>query len=291
MTFTTVASQAALDPHVLFNKGAYPYRSGQFDATGVAILASQGSLLVLNVDHVAAHYAVDPAAGPDGRAASITESLDGVALSPLMTKLLSIPFGGRITHLTLGLNLSGPVPPNLTGLMTQLKAIPFGDDQAQMKLVVPVVHDWAAKGGNGDFSLGAVVGPSTFNSGASVKFDAKVQPEGTADLTADHLDQLFAVITNAYPEVQSTVAQGEAQLSPYITTTPQSGQKLTMHAVFGNGTVSVNGQKTADLPPLDWNALANPPPASPPAPDAGSAGDVPGAAPDSLPATPVPPSQ
>ncbi len=281
VTFTTVASQAALDPNVMFNKGAYPYRSGRFDATGIAILASQGSLLVLNIDHVAAHYTFDPSAGPSGRAVSLTEALDGVALSPLMTKLASIPFGGRISHLSLGVNLSGPVPPHLSGLMAQIKAIPFGDQDAQMKLLAPVVHDWAAKGGSGDASFGAVIGPSTLNTAGSLKFDAKVQPEGTGDLTADHLDQFFAAVTSAYPDVQSTVAQTEAQLSAYITTTPQSGQKLTLHAVFGNGVVNVNGQKAADLPPVDWNALANPPPA--PAPDSGAASPSDDATPDNAP--------
>lgn len=288
VSFATVSSTQQLDPHVLFSHGEYPYRSGNFAATGVDILASQGSLLVLHMDNVATQYSLNPQAAADGNALSVTESFDGIAVSPLMTRMLSIPFGGKITHLGMGLNVSGPVPDGLTDLAAQLKAVPFGDEAAQQKLLIPVLHQWAVKGGSGNFSFTSLIGPSTLTAAASVKFDDSVQPEGTADITADHLDQFTGAITNAYPAAQDDIAQIEAQLSQYLTTTSEGGQTLTMHVVYGSRSVSVNGQKIGPLPPVDWTALENPPPAPPAGTDTpdddndnGS-----GAAPDS---TPTPP--
>jgi hypothetical protein len=101
-----------------------------------------------------------------------------------------------------------------------------------------------------------------------VKFDANVQPSGTADLTADHLDEFTGAITNAYPQVQDTISQAEAQLSPYLSTTGTGGQTLGMNVTYGPPGVTINGQKVADMPPVNWDALENPPPA--PAPDDGS---------------------
>jgi hypothetical protein len=178
-----------------------------------------------------------------------------------MTRVLSIPFGGKITHLGLTLNVSGPLPANLSGLADQIRAA-AQDPVAEQKVFMPVVHDWATQGGNGNFSLTTIIGPSTLTAGAAVKFDADVQPEGTADITANHLDQFTGAITNAYPDAQSDIAQAEAQLSQYLTTTSDGGQTLTMHVVYGSGAVNVNGEKVGPLPPVDWNTLENPPPAS-----------------------------
>jgi len=103
------------------------------------------------------------------------------------------------------------------------------------------------------------VGPSTLSADAAVQFDANVQPSGTADLTADHLDAFSAAVTAAYPQVQDNVNQIEAQLSPYLSTTDDGGQVLTIHLIYGSGAVSINGQKVSDMPPIDWDMLENPP--------------------------------
>jgi hypothetical protein len=260
VTFTTIQLTEELDPNVLFNHGNYPYRSGDFSASGIDILASEGSLLVLHLDQATSHYAFDPEAGAGAQALSVDETLDGFAVSPLMTRLLSIPFDGRITHLDLVVNVSGPLPPGLPGLAAQLKAVPLSDQADQQKLLVPVIHNWAAAGGSGSITLGSIIGPTTMASDAAIKFDQNLQPEGNADLTADHLDAFFAAVTNAYPALQNQVAAIEAQLTNYITATDSGGQTLAVHMTYGGGAVTVNGQKVAPLPAVDWTTLENPPP-------------------------------
>ena len=207
-----------------------------------------------------------PASGANATALSGTETWSGIALSPLLTRLASIPFGGKVASLSLNLGLSGPVPPDLAALAARINAIPASDEADRQKLFVPVVHDWAAKGGNGNFGLGAVVGPTTLASDGALTFDANLQPQGTADVTADHLDEFTQAVTNAYPETQAVITAWQAQLSGYITSTPLGGQSLAMHVAYGDGAVNVNGTKTSDLPPIDWTALENPAPVLAPTP-------------------------
>jgi hypothetical protein len=279
VTFSSVQASATLDPHVIFKGGDYPYRSQAFSASGIDILASQGSLLVLHIDNVAGHTALNPEAGADSLAYAGTDTFSGIAVSPLMTRLLSIPFGGKIDQLNLAMNVSGPVPAGLPQLVVQVKAL-NGDELAQQRLAVPVLHKWAAAGGNANIQFGLTVGPTTLAADGAVKFDSSAQPSGTGNLTANHLEQLTAAITNAYPGTADTIAQAAAQLSPYLSSTPQDGQVLTIHAVYGGGTVTVNGQKTGDMQPIDWQKLENPqPPAPPPAaaPGDGSGADSPDA--------------
>jgi hypothetical protein len=267
VSVSAISLTEQLDPKILLNHGDYPYRSGDFSASGVDILASQGSLLVLHMDRLVSHFAVNPEAGATMQAFAADESVDGLALSPLVTHLLGIPFGGRVTHLSFGLALSGPVPPGSGDLAAKLKALPMADQAGKRKLVIPVLHDWAAAGGHGNVMFAGTVGPTTLASDGDVKFDANLQPHGTANLTADHLDQFFGTLTNAYPALQDHVSQVMAALSPYITTSDAGGQSLAMHVVYGAGAVAINGQKTGALPPLNWDALENPAPAAPiPAP-------------------------
>jgi hypothetical protein len=274
ISFSSVQAAATLDQHVIFKGGDYPYRSESFSASGIDILASQGSLLVLHIDSISGHSTLKPDAGADGVARGSPATFTGIAVSPLMTRLLSIPFGGKIDQLTSAVNLSGPVPAGLPQLVAQVKAL-NGDRIAQQKLIVPVVHNWAAAGGNGNIQFSLTVGPTTLAADGAVKFDATAQPSGTANLTANHLDALTAAITNAYPGTTDTIAQAAAQLSPYLTSTPQDGQLLTLHVVYGSGTVSINGQKTGDMKPIDWNSLENPAPPPATAPGDGSGADTP----------------
>jgi hypothetical protein len=271
----SISASNDLDPAALFNKSVYPFRGGQIVEKNVDILGSSGSLLILHFDQLSVQASLNMQAGASDTALAETLSMDNVALSPLMTRVLSIPFGGKITHLGLTLNVSGPLPANLSALADQIRATAH-DPVAEQKVFVPVLHDWATQGGNGNIALTTVIGPSTLTAAAAVKFDANVQPEGTADVTANHLDQFTGAITNAYPDAQDDIAQAEAQLSQYLTTTSDGGQTLTMHIVYGSGAVNVNGQKVGPMPPVDWNTLENPPPASA-APEDDNNGDDSGA--------------
>lgn len=253
-----------LDPSVLFNNTAYPFRGGDFSASNIDILASQGSLLVLHIDSITSHADLNLAAGSAATAMFTTTSLDGIALSPILTKIASIPFDGKINNISLTATLSGPVPDNIASLAAQVRATQ-NDVTAQEKLLIPVIHKWAAQGGSGNISLGLAIGPSTAKADAAVKFDANLQPNGTADVSASHLDEFTSAILAAYPQFQDDVAQAEALLTPYITTTDQGGQTLGVNVVYGPPAVTVNGTKLADMPKVDWNALENP---APPLPDA-----------------------
>jgi hypothetical protein len=197
-----------------------------------------------------------------------------MALSPLMTRIASIPFDGRVGQLNFTLNLSGPVPPAVFSLPDEMRTTQY-DPQAQQKIIIPIIHQWAAGGGTGSFATTLAIGPSTANAGATIRFDANLQPNGTASLTASHLDEFTAAITSAYPQVQDTISQAEAQLTPYLTTTATGGQTLGMNATYGPPGVTINGTKVADMPPVNWDALENPPAAPPPAPGDGSGAAAP----------------
>jgi hypothetical protein len=253
----TIALTENLDPAVLFNSAAYPFRGGDFAAGNIDLLASQGSLLVLHIDSITSHADLNLGAGSNATALFTTTEVDGIALSPILTHIASIPFDGNINRITLAATLSGPVPAGLPGLVEQLRAVPE-DIPAQQKLVIPVIHQWASQGGGGNISLGLEIGPSTAKADAALKFDANLQPNGTANLSADHLDQFTATIAAAYPQLQDQIAQVEAQLTPYITTTDQGGQTLGIALTYGTPGVTINGTKVADMPPVDWTTLENP---------------------------------
>jgi hypothetical protein len=263
MNSDTISETIDLNPNALFNNAVPAYHGGEFAASNLDFLASSGSLLVLHVDSLKGHVDFDLNATGSQTALSETFTMNGAALSPFMTKLASIPFNGQINQIGFNLNVSGPVPPQVLTLATQLHA-DRGDPAAEQKLLVPLFHQWAAQGGNGSYGLKIAIGPSTASTDIALKFDANLQPEGTANLTADHLDAFANAITSAYPQVADTIARAEAQLTPYITTDPQTGQTLTIHATYGAGSININGSKVAPLPPLDWTTLENAQPAAGP---------------------------
>ena len=195
--------------------------------------------------------------GPANAAVFSRITFDNVVLSPLITRLAAIPFGGKLNQLVLFARISGPLPPNLPAVLNQLSA-DSADLTAQQKQIIPLIHQWAAQGGTGNAGLNLDLGPSTAVAAGSLKFDANLQPNGTADLTANHLDQFTAALTNAYPMLQDDITRAEAQLSPYLGNTDQGGQILNLHLTYGKPGILINGQKVADMKPLDWNALENP---------------------------------
>ena len=148
--------------------------------------------------------------------------------------------------------------------------------QARQELLIQAAHRWAAQGGNGKASLTLVVGPSTLNANGAVVFDANAQPSGTADISADHLDAFTAAITGAYPELAQNIAQIETELSPYLSATDTGGQVVNVHVVYGKPGVMVNGSRKADMPPIDWSTLENPPAPVAQAPGDGSGAAAPG---------------
>jgi hypothetical protein len=261
MNSGSISETINLNPNALFNPAMLAYHGGDFAFSNVDFLASSGSLLVLHVDSLKGHVDFNPDATASQTALDETFTMNGAALSPFMTKIASVPFNGQISQIGFNLTVSGPVPPQVLTLAAQLHA-DQGDPAAERKLLVPLVHQWASQGGNGSYGLTLAVGPSTAHTDVALKFDANLQPEGTANLTADHLDAFANAITNAYPQAAGTIAAAEAQLTPYITTDPTTGQTLTIHAAYGAGSINLNGTKIAPLPPVDWTALENPPPAA-----------------------------
>jgi hypothetical protein len=273
----SIALSENLDPDKLFNRAVDPFRGGDFSAGDIDILASAGSLLVLHIDSLTSHADLDFSAGPANTAISSRITFDNIVLSPLITRLAAIPFDGKLSHLVLFARISGPLPPNLPAVLDQLSA-ESADLTAQQKQIVPLIHQWAAQGGTGNAGLNLNLGPSTVAAAGSLKFDANLQPTGTGDLTADHLDQFTAALTNSYPMLQDDIARAEAQLSPYLSNTDQGGQILNLHLTYGKPGILINGQKVADMKPLDWNALENPLPPPTQAQGDGSGAASPGPA-------------
>lgn len=285
VTFGSIALSQQIDMDALARQEIDPFKATDASAGNINILASGGSLLLLHIDSYDAHATFNRNAGATDTALSVTEDFKGVALSPLLTRLGSVPFGGGITEFGLNVSVTGPVPANWEALVSQFNAIPVEDKAGRAKLVLQSVQGWAAQGGSANGDLKLMIGPSTLNASGNVTFGNKAQPSGTADVTASHLDAFLGAITTAYPRTQDKVSALQAQLSPYLSSTPAGGQTLGVHVVYGAGTVNVNGKKVSELPPVDWDALENPQAPTPQAPGDGSGAAVPAA-----PATPTTPS-
>ena len=273
ITFGTIAISAGLNPHVLFSRDTYALTSQNLGIQNLNVLAGGGNFPLLHVDGITGQETFNAGADASQTAFTGEESFDGIALTPVLVALGHVPFGGKIAHIALNLTLSGPADRN--GLMEQLRA-PQITDQDRRKLVIETVHEWATHGGNGKGNLTLVLGPSTLNAGGTVAFDATAQPIGTADVAADHLDAFTAALINAYSPLQQSIANIEAQLSPYLTTTDAGGQALSMHIDYGKPGVMINGTRKSDMPPLDWDGLENPPAPATQAPGDGSGAAAPG---------------
>jgi hypothetical protein len=266
LTFATAEVTEQLSPSVWLGNTGNPVTAGDARFAGINLLASNGSLQVAQIGTLALHQEVDAKAGPTQTALALDEQMDDFRLSPIIAKLINLPFGGQISHLAISASLSGPL--DWQSIAKQAAAIPPGD--ARHKFMLQTMHQWALAGGSGQGKLSLTLGPSQFNADGSVAFDKQAQPSGTADLAANHLDQFTAAITGAYPGLEGWVSQFEARFSPYLSTTDAGGQMLTVHTVYGKSGILVNGKKTGDLPPLDWDKLINPPPPPPVAPGDGS---------------------
>ena len=268
VTFGSFNATARLDPAALFNPHVFAVRAEDAAITDINVLASSGSLKVLHIDSLRVHQALNPSASAAQTGLAFTANLEGIALPGWLTQLLRVPFNGQMAHLGLNVTLSGPA--DWPAVAEQLQNQPEGADKT--KFLANALHDWATKGGNGTASVSLTEGPSTLNANGTVKFDANAQPDGTADVTANHLDALTAAITTAYPQTQGAINKAEAQLAPYLSASSAGGQELNIHATYGSGGVMVNGKKAAEMPPLDWSLLTSLPPVQAPGDGSGAAG-------------------
>jgi hypothetical protein len=271
LTFGSIAQTEQLDPSALLRREPAPFSAADTQAQNINLLASSGSLMVLHADSYRAHSTFNRHAGAGQNAFSGRGALENIAVSPLLTRIASIPFDGRIAHLGWKLNIDGPEPADWATLAARYRAVPADDHGGRMRVIARALHDWAAHGGTGAGGIDLAIGPSTLHAAGDVAFDAQVQPQGHASLIADHLDAFTAAILNAYPQVQDTVHAMEARLSPYLSSTPRGGQTLTFKATYGNGAVMVNGKKVGSLPPIDWSQLETAPPPQAPGDGSGAA--------------------
>jgi hypothetical protein len=255
----------------LFNRRIYPLTGGSSTLQDIAVLAD-GAIEILHIDRISVTETVQDAPGPSQTAMTIQEAIDNIALPNWVISRWQLPFGGRISHVQIGLTASGPI--DWSALLQQLDTSQQSV-QGRNKMLLQILHGWASQGGNAKANLQLAIGPTTLNAGGSVVFDSNAQPSGTAAITADHLDSFTAALTTAYPPLQQSIAGIEGRFSSYLTTSADSGQTLNVHVTYGKDGVLVNGTKQADMPPLDWNALENAPvsgttPAIPQAPGDGS---------------------
>jgi hypothetical protein len=271
LTFGSIAQTEQLDLSALLHREPAPFSAVDTRAQNINLLASSGSLMVLHADSYQAHSTFNRHAGAGQSAFASNGALTNIAASPLLTRIASIPFDGRIAYLGWKLNINGPEPADWATLAARYRAVPANDADGRMRVMTRALHDWAAHGGSGAGSIDLAIGPSTLQAAGDVAFDAKVQPQGRASLIADHLDAFTAAILASYPQLQDTVRAMEARLSPYLSSTPHGGQTLTLKATYGNGAVMVNGKKVGNLPPIDWSQLETPPPPQAPGDGSGAA--------------------
>lgn len=272
LTFNAVSASETLSPGVWMGDVSNPVTGGKAEFSGINLLASSGSLQVAQIGRLSVHETLDTKAGTNGTAVSLEEELDDLQLSPIIAKLINLPFGGQLKHLALTVKLSGPF--NWQDFAAQNAA--QQDEAKARKFQMETLHQWALAGGHAEATLNAQLGPSQFAADGKVAFDSTAQPSGDGNLTADQLDQLTAALTGAYPWMQDWVNEIQARMSPYLSTSEQTGQQLSLHSKFGKDGIFLNGQRTGDMPPLDWDKLINPPPPPPPqAPGDGSGADSP----------------
>ncbi len=253
LTFAMADVTEHLSPGVWVGNVSNPVTGGEarFAAINLLGLDSTGSLQIAQIDTLAAREDVNVKAGPDKTALALDWQANGARLSTLFVKLFNAPYNGEIAHLEMKVALSGP-------LLPPPPAPPGEGDKA----LIRQLHQWALAGGNGRLAVKLTLGPSQIQADGTVKFDAQAQPSGTGDLTADHLDQLSATLTQAWPFITPWVTNIQARLAPYLSTSPAAGQVLTAHGRYGRDGVFLNDQRMGDMSPLDWNGLLTPPSAT-----------------------------
>lgn len=277
VTYGSLNIAERLNPQALFNTSILPFNGFTTTASDISVLAGNGIVAVLHIGSFAEHGSVNPQAGAKDIAYAGDITLQDISsptlpvLMALAGKGTNVPFGNNIKQLSLSATLSGPVPADWKQQVAAYRAAALGPDKN--KILVQGLHNWALQGGNATAGLALAVGPSTLSATGNLAFDTDAQPNGTADINADHLDAFTAELTSAIPQLQQNINIAEGVLSPYLSTTTAGGQVLTAHVAYGKAGVVVNGGRKADMPPLNWDRLENPP-----APPAQAPGDGSGAA-------------
>lgn len=258
VTFGSCEETGRIDLNALLKHEIDPFTSLTLAASDINVLASSGSLAILHIDSIDGLAKLNRQAGAGETAFSDEMTISNIALSPLVTRLAAIPFGGAISEFSAGFSLTGPIPADWQQFYARYNKVPVTDQPGHARLILQALHEWALRGGSADGSVKLVIGPSTLTAAGTAKFDSNAQPSGTASLTADHLDEFAGAIASAYPATQNAINNIQARLSPYLTSSQAGGQTLGLQVTYGKGSVTVNGQ-TSPLPPLDWSKLENTP--------------------------------
>jgi hypothetical protein len=261
--FTSIDAAYRINPDAFLNPKRNPFRGGSFTATGFRLDSANTNFTLLSIATLTSQTVIHRSATAGATAFSLREQLGGLALSPIFVTLGHLPFHGQVKSLALSLDLSGPVPPDIGAVAQRMRAAlrTSGPQhpQAALQAAAPAVKAWAQSGGHGSFGLGLGLGPATAHAAGSFSFDSALQPQGSADVTADRIGEFMADIANAYPATVGPISAITSALQPYLVKSAGGGQQLKVHLADQQQKLTANGNKIADVPKLDWNNLASTP--------------------------------
>ncbi|UNC12952.1 DUF2125 domain-containing protein [Acidiphilium multivorum] len=259
LRFGNIAADDRFDLADLLHHAPDPLRAGAFHATDLRVDSENTNFTLVSIAAIDASGTRNPDAGPDSMAATLHESLRGLALSPLFVTLGNLPFGGKLTALSVDLALSGPaaalparltLPPGARWLAPGAAA----NLPALWRQLGPALHRWAQGGGHGTYDFGLTVGPLDAHGTGSFGFDAGTQPKGRLHLVADGLGAALGALSTHYPSLTGDISALTTAAAPYFTRGPKGGQRLAVDFVLAHGAVSANGTKLTTVPPLVWPA-------------------------------------
>lgn len=249
----TASMVETLNPSVWFGNYTNPVSAVNTKFTNINLLASNGSLQIAWIDSFSSHTTFNNAANTSQNALSLQYNIRNLRVSPVLTKLFSLPFNGEIKQISTSLMISGPL--NIDQMVTEQSRITNEDEYKQFLL--QTTHDWAKAGGHTQGSLTLDLGPSLIDANFAAAFDQQIQPKGTMNVTVSNLNELADSLNAAYPTFKDYISQAEAMLAPYMFNT-ENGPILKINAAFGQPGIFVNGKQDAAMPTLDWNSLLNP---------------------------------
>lgn len=254
LTFATATITQTLHPSIWQGNNFNTFSNGNAEFTGISLLASNGSLLVAQIDQLNIQETLNAQATNNQTALLLTDDMQNLRLSPLLTRILNLPFYGTITRFSSSLTLSGPI--NWQQIAQQNVNLQTADQRNHFML--QTLYNWAKAAGHAQGNLHLWLGPSQMQANFTLGFDQQTQPQGELSLHANHLEQFTAALTNSYPNLQGWVDQFESTFSPYLTTTAQDGQILVMPISYGEDGVFIGGQKVGAMPFINWDELLNP---------------------------------
>lgn len=279
ITFAHAVDINTLAPGVWWGDFSNPITHTQQDFSDIQLLGSNGSMALVRIDTLNIDETVHTQTTAQQSAVTIHVAMAGLQVAAPFTQLLRLPFNGEITQLNTAFTASGPF--DFVAFDKQFKQLA---PQDRGKFLFTNLHQWASAGGHALWTMTLIMGPSTLNSALTLGFDKQAQPEGSLNVTANHLDQFSASLISAYPQATDQINQVQAQLAPYLTTTTEGGKVLGLHVVFNSNGSFVNGTRTENAPSepiIDWKTLettgdlSGAAPAAPYAPGDGSGAALP----------------